>query len=156
MILPTPTLAKFIDYIEAKPFDTLKFLIPSLIVVFYFFVLKVSSFRNKTDRNPDLKQEKETFKVPNDYLNTEMVYVEKADVEHVSDIILKSSRKVNIITKKIKSEYRRYRRIKYRITFVQSERRKRALEKQLTEITESMLKDYKEIRNAMLELGQEK
>ncbi|MGP6206725.1 hypothetical protein ACNF42_01630 [Cuniculiplasma sp. SKW3] len=156
MFLPTPTLTGFIDSIESDPLNTLKFLIPSIIVIFYFLVLKVASVRNKTDRNPDLKQEKEIFKVPKDYLNMEMVYVEKSDIEHVSDIILKSSRKVNIITKKIKSEYRKYKRIKYRITFVQSEKRKRVLEKRLSDITEGILKDYKEIRNSMLELGDEK
>lgn len=155
MILPTPTLTGFIDSIESDPFNTLKFLIPSVMVIFYFFVLKVASVRNKIYRNPDLKQETEVFKVPRDYLNKEMVFVEKADIEHVSDIILKSSRKVNIITKKIRSEYRKYKRIKYRLTFVQSEKRKKVLQRKLSGIAEGILKDYKEIRNSMLELSDE-
>ncbi|MCL4345778.1 MAG: hypothetical protein M1496_05385 [Candidatus Thermoplasmatota archaeon] len=151
--IPPPSLYQFIDYIRADPLATLQFLVPSLMVVFYAILLKISGARNKVDRNPDLKQEKEVFRVPGDYLNKEMVYVEKSDIEHVSDIILKSSSKVNIITKRIRHEYRKYRRIKYRMTFVQSERRKASLRKQLNSIADNMLKEYTEIRKSMLDVG---
>ncbi len=151
--LPPPSLSQFVDYIESDPIHTLRFLIPSILIVFYAILLKVSAARNKVDKNPDLKQEKEVFPVPKDYINLEMVHVQNSDLDYVSDIILKSSNKVNIITKQMKRDMRRYRRIKYRMTFVQSDRKRKELRERMENITQSLLKQYAEIRKSMLEIS---
>jgi 5-bromo-4-chloroindolyl phosphate hydrolysis protein len=136
--IPSFSFTELLYELEADPMLFFVFLVPVLMVVVYFIILKINALRRKVDSEPTFIQEKETFKLPEDYINEEMLYVQGRDYDHFEANLEDSSRKIKALSKYLTRKARKYRRMKYRITYTASERTKKKL-------AEKMQKEFKEI-----------
>ncbi|MCL4357000.1 MAG: hypothetical protein M1460_03935 [Candidatus Thermoplasmatota archaeon] len=145
----------FFTYLIQNPFNDLRFLVPLSLVFAYGLVLRHNSSKSKIDFNPNLSQSKEPFSIPDDYLNKEMLYVTKLDVDHVVNMMYKSSKEIKNLTHYISSNRSRYSRIKYRLGYTQSNRRKETLEKRMEECARNILNAYGTLRKIIMDIEME-
>ena len=108
------------------------------------------------DSEPTLKQEKEDFKIPEDYINTEMLFVQNRDYDHFETNLENSSKKITILSKDLNRKARKYRRMKYRITYTASERKKQKLSKAMQEQFKEVMQIYASIQKVTIDLDLKK
>ncbi len=146
------SIITFFLYLIQNPFNDFRFLIPLSLALAYGFVLRHNSSKNKIEYNPNLSQSKEPFSIPDDYLNKEMLYVTNLDVDHVVNMMYKSSKEIRSLARYISSNRSRYRRIKYRLGYTQSKRRKEKLEKRMGECAKNILNAYSQLRKITMDI----
>ncbi|MHB1440472.1 MAG: hypothetical protein ACYCSO_04650 [Cuniculiplasma sp.] len=154
--VPKFTLTEFFLQLEVKPYIVFIFLVPVLMIFFYFIILKINTHRRKVDSEPTLKQEKEDFKIPEDYINTEMLFVQNRDYDHFETNLENSSKKITILSKDLNRKARKYRRMKYRITYTASERKKQKLSKAMQEQFKEVMQIYASIQKVTIDLDLKK
>ncbi|MCL4350706.1 MAG: hypothetical protein M1414_02390 [Candidatus Thermoplasmatota archaeon] len=145
----------YLLYMEQDPLVSLRFTIPLGIVFVYGLMLRSQSNRAKVDSNPVLAQEREQFAIPVDYLNKEMIYVTNQDVDHIVEIMEKSTRNIKMLSLIIKRNNSRYKRLKYRMKYTQSSKRKAKLQKRMDICTGDILGAYGEIRRITINVEKE-
>lgn len=150
--VPKFTFIELYYEFRTEPFIFLIFSVPVFMVVFYFIILKINARRRKVDSDPTLKQEKETFKLPEDYINKEMVFVQNKDYDHFETNLENSSRKIVTLSKYLNRKARKYKRMKYRVTYTASERKKQKLSANMKKEFEEIMKAYANIQKATIDL----
>jgi hypothetical protein len=149
---PHYSFGEFILILETRPLLTLKFLIPTLIILIYSLILAINYLRNKVDKEPQPKQAKESFLVPMDNINKEMEFVQNLDYDHFESQLENSSAKIRVLSKSLRKKARKYRRMKYKMSFTASERKKQNLSKKMGEQFEDLVKIYGGIQRATLDM----
>lgn len=150
--VPHISLNGFIAEVMSDPLVMLQFLIPLLIVVVGVLTLKVHGARSKINTNPSMVQEREVFELPDDNFYKEMMYVDNGDSDHFEQTIEKNTKEIISSTKVIKNFARRYKRLKYRLQYTNSKRKKEKMDARMKAIMKEMLRIYGNLEKDMLKL----
>lgn len=147
---PDISWSAFISEARSDPLSLFQFLIPVLILVAGVISLRIRGARTKINANPSMVQERENFQLPDDYFSTEMMYVVNGDRDHFEQSIESSSDFIIRSTKAIKQFARRYKRLKYRLQYTNSNRKKQRLEEQMKRIMNEMIRLYADVEKNWL------
>lgn len=153
---PDISWGAFISEVRSDPLSLFQFLIPLLIIVAGVISLRVRGAKTKINANPSMVQERENFELPDDYFSKEMMYVINGDRDHFEQSIENSSNYIIRSTKAINRFARRYKRLKYRLQYTNSNRKKKRLEEQMKIIMNEMIRMYGEVEKNWIRLDLKK
>ncbi len=150
--LPNISFQAILLILIHEPYIFFRFLIPVLAVLGLAISLRVHGRRRYIDLEPVMAQETEKFVVPDDYLNKEMVYVENSDYAHFEEKIEDSSKKIAFYSKYLRKNARKYKRLRYKLNYVSSEKKKKKLNSNMEKQFKDIVRIYGKIQQASIDM----